>query len=274
MYKRVLLALDLEGVNRVVGKEYLTLSQDEEQFNIAKTQAVLEINNATEALFNAGVVKVGLWDNHGGGNNIDYSKLDSRIIVIKNPAPPRMSFIQGEYDCVCYFGYHAMEGTYNGVLAHTFNSKKVQFVKINGKKVGEIDIDAFIGAHYGVPSRFFAGGNVACEQAKNAVSDIVTVTTKTELGRNSAIFRDNEHLFCDIKDKIVQAVSSNGKCKKLSFPCQIQKSFKRVEDAKICLEKLLSLGIKADYLEDEILVKDGHTVVANVQNFIEFTNSF
>ena len=36
MYKRVLLLLDLEGVNHVVGSSYSGLSGDVEQLNIAK----------------------------------------------------------------------------------------------------------------------------------------------------------------------------------------------------------------------------------------------
>ena len=67
MYRRVLLLLDLEGVNRVVGEPYLGLGKGSEQWEIAVEQALLEINAAAEALFEAGVEKVGLWDNHGGG---------------------------------------------------------------------------------------------------------------------------------------------------------------------------------------------------------------
>ena len=70
MHKRVLPALDLEGVNLAVGEPYGALTRDTEQWNAARKQAVLEINTAAEALFDAGVEVVGLWDNHVGGNNI------------------------------------------------------------------------------------------------------------------------------------------------------------------------------------------------------------
>ena len=71
MYRRVLFALDLEGVNNVVGEPYVGLSRSSEQGQIAIRQAVLEVNAAADALFAAGVETVGLWDNHGGGGNID-----------------------------------------------------------------------------------------------------------------------------------------------------------------------------------------------------------
>ena len=184
MYKKILIALDLEGVNNVKGVPYEALSKGTDEWKIAKAQAVLEINAAAEALFAAGAEKVDLWDNHGGGHNIDKADLDPRVILLDpDLSKPRMYFAD-DYDCICYFGYHAMEGTLGGVLAHTMSSKTVQYYKLNGKYIGEIDMDAYIAASHGKPSVFFAGGNIACAQAKRAVPSIVTVTTKHEISRN------------------------------------------------------------------------------------------
>ena len=271
MYKRILIALDLEGVNNVAGEPYMALSKQTEQWFVAREQAIIEVNAAAEALFDAGAECVALWDNHGGGNNIDVDKLDSRIRLITSESPqPRMSFAKDKFDCICYFGYHAMEGTLGGVLAHTMSSKTVQYYKLNGRYIGEIDMDAYIAAELGMPSRFFAGGDIACAQAKRAVGDIVTVTTKKELERNRAEFRDNSELVADIKVNIVEAVKTEGCAKKLSFPATVEKSFKRVEDAAKYLQRLCASGIDAAYLDDEILGKDAHTVVSTVNNIDEF----
>lgn len=271
MYKRILIALDLEGVNNVAGEPYMALSKQTEQWFVAREQAIIEVNAAAEALFDAGAECVALWDNHGGGNNIDADKLDSRIRLITSESPqPRMSFAKDKFDCICYFGYHAMEGTLGGVLAHTMSSKTVQYYKLNGRYIGEIDMDAYIAAELGMPSRFFAGGDIACAQAKRAVGDIVTVTTKKELERNRAEFRDNSELVADIKVNIVEAVKTEGCAKKLSFPATVEKSFKRVEDAAKYLQRLCASGIDAAYLDDEILGKDAHTVVSTVNNIDEF----
>ena len=271
MYKRILLALDLEGVNMVAGEPYQGLTRDSEGWKIARAQAALEINAAAEALFDAGAECVALWDNHGGGKNIDPDALDGRIELLEvDNSKPRMRFAKGRFDCICYFGYHAMEGTLGGVLAHTMSSVSVQHYKLNGKYIGEIDIDAYIAASMGMPSRFFAGGDIASAQARMAVSDIVTVVTKRELGRNMADFRDNGELFRDIKKSIVEATSKEGEARCLSYPATMEKSFKRVEDAEKYLGRLISLGIDAKYPSDEILGFDAHTVVSAVNNIDEF----
>lgn len=274
MMKKVLLALDLEGVNYAVGEPYMGLSKGTEQYNIACRQAALEINAAAEALFDAGVEKVALWDNHGGGNNADPASLDSRIELL-NPERglPRMYF-GGEYDCICFFGYHAMEGTLGGILAHTMNSKVNQYYKLNGKYIGEVDMDAYIAASHGIPSCFYCAGDIACSQAAKAVPGIVTVVTKKELSRNEAEFRDNDELLADIKKSIVEAINNPAPIKELKFPAKMEKSFKRVEDAANYYNRLKTAGYECDYLDDEIMGKDGHTVVSTVNSINEFIKTF
>lgn len=270
MKKRILIACDLEGVNNVVGEPYSGLTRESEQWKIAKKQAALEINAAAEALFDLGVERVALWDNHGGGNNIDIADLDPRVEFLSCEAGKRRMYFAGEYDCVCYFGYHAMEGTYGGVLAHTMNSKDNQYYKLNGRYIGEVDMDAYIAASYGVPSCLFVGGDIACAQASRAIPGIVTVITKRELSRNEAVFRNNEELFADIKLRVSDAIQKDIPTYPLTYPAVMEKSFKRVEDAAKYLSKLLEDGIEADYLSDEILGKDAHTVRSTVYEIGDF----
>ena len=270
MKKRILIACDLEGVNNVVGEPYSGLTKESEQWMVAKRQAALEINAAAEALFELGVDCVDLWDNHGGGNNIDVADLNPRVKLLNCEREKQRMYFVGEYDCVIYFGYHAMEGTLGGVLAHTMNSKMIQYYKLNGKYIGEVDMDAYIAASYGVPSCLFVGGDIACAQASRAVPGIVTVVTKHELSRNEAIFRDNDELFADIKAKVSEAIEKDIPMYLLTYPAVMEKSYKRVEDAAKYLERLLASGIEADYLSDEILGKDAHTVQSTVYRIEDF----
>ena len=271
--KKILIACDLEGVNNVVGEEYSGLYKGCAEWEIARRQAALEINAAAEALFDIGVECVDLWDNHAGGGNIDVADLDSRVKLLDvDNSLPRMHFA-GEYDAVFFFGYHTMEGTLGGVLSHTMNSSANQYYKLNGKYIGEIDMDAYIAASHGVPSCLFVGGDIACRQAKMAVPGIVTVVTKRELGRNKAEFRDNGELLAEIKRGAKDAALKNLELKALTYPALMEKSFKRVEDAEKYLERLTSFGMKADYIDDDILGKDAHTVASKINSIDDFIRS-
>lgn len=273
MKKGVLIALDLEGVNNVVGEAYKGLYRGTEEWEKARRQAALEINAAAEELFSLGVERVALWDNHGCGNNIDPSDVDTRVELLSvDMSLPRMYF-GSEFDTVFYFGYHAMEGTLGGVLAHTMNSGAVQYYKLNGKYIGEIDMDSYIAASHGTTSSLFVGGDIACAQAKRAVPNIITVVTKRELSRNEAVFRNNEELFCDIKAGVREAIANGTKPQVLTFPATFEKSFKRVEDAAQYLKLLLSFGMEATHPCEEILGKDAHTVTTKIYTMDDFIRS-
>ena len=267
MRKRILLALDLEGVNHVVGEPYKGLGKGSDQWKIAIKQGAAEVNAAADALFAAGADVVDLWDNHGGGNNIDPADLDPRIGRIDCDLTKLRQYFGEDYDCICFFGYHAMEGTLGGVLAHTMSSISVQFYKWNGKYIGEVDMDAAIAGSHGMPAVLFVGGDIACAQAKRAV------LTKQELSRNRAEFRDNGALFAEIREKAVEAASKDQPTINLTFPGEMQKSFKRVEDAALYLAHLQNLGIQADYVADDVLGRDAHTVAAAVRNMEEYIKS-
>ena len=131
-------------------------------------------------------------------------------------------------------------------------------------------MDSYIAASHGIPSCFFAGGDIACRQAERAVPGIVTVVTKTELSRNEAIFRDNAQLAREIRERIVEAVSADMPLVRLNLPASFEKSFKRTEDAEKWLGRLLSLGITAHHPSDEILGKDAHTVASKIYTIDDF----
>ena len=271
--KKILIACDLEGVNNVVGEAYNGLYKGCAEWEIARRQAALEINAAAEALFDMGAERVDLWDNHAGGGNIDVADLDSRVRLLEvDNTLPRMYF-GGEYDAVFFFGYHAMEGTLGGVLAHTMNSAMNQYYKLNGKYIGEVDMDAYIAASHGVPSCLFVGGDIACRQAERAVPGILTVVTKKELGRNKAEFRDNDELIEEIKAKAKEAITKNVTPTQLTYPALMEKSFKRVEDAAKYLERLGAFGLEVDYIDDDILGKDAHTVASKINSIEDFIRS-
>ena len=270
MKKRFIIACDLEGVNNVVGEPYKGLYRGCDEWERARRQAAKEINAAAVALFEAGAEVIDLWDNHAGGGNIDPCDLDPRVrLLTPDKEKPRFYFA-GDYDAVLYFGYHTMEGTLGGVLAHTMNSAQNQYYKLNGKYIGEIDMDAWISASHGTPSVLFVGGDIACTQAGRAVPGIMTVVTKREISRNEAEFRDNVELFSEIGRAAVEAASLDITAQNLEFPAIMEKSFKRMEDAALYLKGLRDLGIAADHPECDVLGRDAHTVVSTVNCISDF----
>lgn len=227
-----LIAVDLEGIGGVVGMPYevLTTSPD---YEIAKENAIREINAATAALFDNGATKVAVWDNHGGGKNLDFSKMDSRIEKIEaGKYPYRMDFANDyNFKGIIYLGYHAREGTFNGVLAHTYSSTTVQYAKIDSELVGELEIDSFIAASHGIVPLFLASDKACVDQFAASSPETIFVITKYGKGRNEAILRDEEDVLREIYDGVATAMKKDIPLLSHKLPFTLEVRYTRAEKA-------------------------------------------
>ena len=272
MGKKYLVAVDLEGVHGVVGEAYSGLSKTLADYKVATENAVLEINAAVNALFDSGAETVAVWDNHGGGDNLDFSKIDSRIVRVVNPRKPRyerMSFARDfKFDGLVYIGYHAKDGSHNGVLAHTYSSASIQYIKINNRSVGEIEIDAYVAAEHGILPIFLASDDVCVGQAKAMDPDIETVVTKIGKGRNAAEFIDEDTVLKSIYDGVLSAAKRTGVPTKLKFPAKLEKRYTRMEDAAKDIKRLADLGVDVCYGEDAHILEAQLQCISDLEQFL------
>lgn len=233
-----LIAVDLEGISGVVGAPYesLTTSPD---YALACENAVKEINAAVSALFDSGATRVAVWDNHGGGDNLDFSKIDSRVEKIDwRKYPYRLDFAADHnFNGIIYLGYHAREGSFKGILAHTFNSKAIQYVKMDSKLVGELEIDSYIAATHGIAPIFCASDKACVDQFGESSPETVFVVTKYGKSRNSAELRPIDDVLRDIYDGVREAVKKDIKPISHKVPFTLEVRYTRAEYAAETFER-------------------------------------
>ena len=259
MSREYLVAVDLEGIHGVVGEPYKTLTGSSD-YPLACKNAVKEINAVVKALFDCGADKVTVWDNHGSWNNIDFSEVDARVEVLNDESwkkKGRMVFAAEHSFCgMIYLGYHAKEGSLGGVLAHTYSSVGIQYYKINGESVGEIEIDQYAAAEFGIPSILVSSDDVCISQAKAAIPGVRTVITKYGKGRNAAELIDGEEVVRALYEETVKAVNNNTVApRKLEMPAKFEVRYTRMEDAERHLRSFLAAGKKASYGEDAHIIE-------------------
>lgn len=231
--KKFYIAVDLEGLACVVGSYGKGLSADSPNYQYACLQGTREAAAAAKALFSGGAEEVYIWDNHGTGVNLNYDLLDERVkIVMGAGSKKRFPCITSDFDGVLLIGYHAYDTPY-ATLSHVYSSMTYQYQKINGVPVGEMQIDASIAGHYGVPVVFVSSDDICVSQAKESFGDIVTVVTKQSLAWNSCISKHP----CRVCKEIEQAVSSifsqdyKPSVYKITEPFSYEIRFKRTEYA-------------------------------------------
>lgn len=242
-----LIAVDLEGIHGVVGEAYGKLSKDSPYHAPAAEAAVYEINAAVNALFDNGATKVAVWDNHGGGGNVDFSKVDSRVIKI-DPKGNKFRFdfvMEHNFSAILFLGYHPMEGTPAGVLAHTFNSTAIQYAKLNDKPIGELGIDSYICATHGIKPLFVASDRVGVAEMLNFCPTIHSVVTKYGIKRNKAELRDREEVLKDIYETVSAAAKENRENPIPRFPklAHLEVRYTRTERAEEVYEKVTNEDI-------------------------------
>ena len=251
-----LIAVDLEGIHGVVGEAFKGLSPDMPDYKTAVDNAHLEINAVVSALFSSGASKVVVWDNHGSGKNLKKEELDPRVILWQQIPSRRMGFCKDfNFKAVLFVGYHSKAGQLKGVLAHTFNSKNIQYIKINGKQVGEYTIDSFVAKSYGITPIFASSDDIALEEIKELIPNVVTVETKKALGRNKAIFKEQSLVLEEISSAVKKAVETETSLSDLSMPLKVEMRYTRTEHAEEFLQKAKNLCLAAEYFED------AHTIV-------------
>jgi D-amino peptidase len=200
---KVLIAADMEGITGVVSWDHVTAGHFEyDRFRRLMTQ---DVNATIAGAFEGGADEVIVADGHGGGTNILIEQLDSRArINCSNSAPHSMvQGIDATIDGLLYVGYHARHGTPNAICDHTYSSKCITNLWLNGVLMGEYGLNAALAGYYGVPVIMISGDQAACAQAVELLGDLQTAVVKQATGRNSA-----ECLPPGVTHKLISAAAS------------------------------------------------------------------
>ena len=183
---KILIAADMEGVTGVVHWDQVSPGHAEyERFRRLMTA---DVNAAVEGAYQAGAAEVVVSDGHSFARNILIEELDRRARLNSgSPSPHAMvQGIDGGVDGLVFIGYHARVGTQHAILEHTWSSRRVSDLLINGIPFGEIGLNAALAGHYSVPLIMISGDQAACAEAQELIGELETVVVKHASGRFAA----------------------------------------------------------------------------------------
>jgi len=229
---KIYILTDLEGVSGVVTFQNHSYSTGKyyEQSKILLTK---EINAALEGLLEEGVSEIRILDGHGsGGINIDYIHPEAQVILGRYPGG--LFTLDSSFDALVIIGQHAMSNAPNGNLAHSFSSRTINNIWLNGKLIGEIGAMVLYASHFNVPTIFLSGDDVACNEIKEIIPNIETAAVKEGLGLNVALNLSPEKARRKIKEGIKKAVRKINKMElyKVDPPYEVVIEYKNPESAE------------------------------------------
>ncbi len=230
---KFIIAVDCDGVACVVGQPGRALS-DSCDMGFARLQAAREADAAARALFDNGATEVIVWDNHGSGANLDFTLLDSRCrVALGSGFGRRWPGLEGGFTGVLMIGYHAMEGTPQGVLAHTYSPSAFRCVCVNGVEMGEMALDAAVAGACGVPLIFVASDSAGCAEAKRFMPWLETVATKQGVACRAAFSKHPAVAVEEIYRGVCRTVARIKEMQPfvVSSPATVEICFKRFHQA-------------------------------------------
>lgn len=224
---KVFISIDMEGISGVVSAEQCT--PDNPEYERARLLMTQEANAAILGARAAGATEVVVSDSHGSMRNLLIEELDTWAdLVYGSPKPfGMMEGLDDSFGVVFLVGYHARAGTLNAILDHTYSSRSVNHVELNGRPVGEIGLNAALAGVHGVPVGLVTGDQAATAEAAALLGPALqTVTVKRAVGNQAAICLHPEEVQSLIRQAAEHAISSEVPPLKLETPVVLRMQLK------------------------------------------------
>jgi D-amino peptidase len=147
-----------------------------------------EANAAVDGALAAGATTVLVNDSHWFMRNLLAEELHPAAELCAGDPKPQamMQGIDAGFDAAVFVGYHARAGTLHAILDHTY-ADRIQEVRLNGKPVGELGLNAALAGVYGVPIACVTGDAAVAAETTDLLGDgVATVIVKRAVSRHAA----------------------------------------------------------------------------------------
>ena len=218
---------DLEGISGVFNFTQ-TREKGSPENLLACEYFMGDLEAVIQGLRDGGATEVVVLDGHGNQAVVPHFMTPGATYITGRPRPGagNLSLLDSSFSAMVMIGFHAMNGTPDGVLCHTQSSKTENRYWYNDMESGELLQNAVIAGYYGVPIVMVTGDEATCREAHRFFGDkIVTVSTKRGLAREAAQLYPFGETRKALYEGAKRAVSVISECKpyNLKFPVKAKK---------------------------------------------------
>jgi len=218
---------DLEGISGVFNFTQ-TREKGSPENLLACEYFMGDLEAVIQGLRDGGATEVVVLDGHGNQAVVPHLMTSGATYITGRPRPGagNLTLLDSSFSAMVMIGFHAMNGTPDGVLCHTQSSKTENRYWYNDVESGELVQNAVIAGYYGVPLVMVTGDDATCREAHRFFGDkIVTVSTKRGLAREAAQLYPFGETRKALYEGAKRAVSVISECKPytLQFPVKAKK---------------------------------------------------
>jgi D-amino peptidase len=182
---KIYLSADFEGVCGIVDRAQCFPGNPE--FERSRRLWVDEINAIAEGVLSAGASELVVNEAHAAMNYLLPELLHPKVSSISGyvKADNQMEGLDESFAGAVIMG-HSRAGTAKGVLNHSYVMRDVVEVRLNGKPIGELGLNALWAAYLGVPVILVVGDDLAAAEIKTMIPEVETAVVKKGLSQFSA----------------------------------------------------------------------------------------
>ena len=203
---RILISADCEGVTGITNTNELMFGRPYYEF--MRGMLTDDVNAAIDGAFAGGATEVVVNDSHWTMTNVQIERLDPRADLIKG-FHKHLCMVEGvqEADAAFFLGYHARTGDSDAVGNETILGREIVEIRMNGKPVGESEINAAVCGQFGVPAIFASGDDLYEKELRETLPDVEFGLTKYALDRWTARLFPPARSLANIRSAAEKAVA-------------------------------------------------------------------
>lgn len=183
---KIFISADIEGITGVATGQQLRKEGEYQRYRKLMTQ---DVNAAIEGAFAGGATEVLVADGHGNMSNILIEDFDPRARLIQgsNRVMCQLEGLDNSFDGIMFVGHHGREGgSERTPINHTLAGICVNEMKINGKVVGETEMNAMVAGDFNVPAIFISGDDAYVAEVQQTLPQVEAAIVKRGLDRFAA----------------------------------------------------------------------------------------
>lgn len=203
---KIFISADIEGISGVSTNQQLKTPSEYQRFRKLMTQ---DVNAAIEGAFKGGATDIVVADGHGNMSNIFIEDLDPRATLVQgsNRVMCQLEGLDDSFDAIMFVGHHGREsGSERTIISHTLAGICVNEMKINGKVVGETEMNAMVAGYFNVPAIFISGDDAYVDEVKETLPEVEAAVVKRGIDRFAAELIHPEKAQQLIRDNAEKAV--------------------------------------------------------------------
>ena len=173
-----------------------------------------------EELLKDGVEEVAIADSHAFMANVKYMDIDGNVKFIQGYPRPFSMVIGAEgYDLAMFVGYHSAAGTKEGFLDHTYSSRTIYRVYVNGVQASEFLLNALYLGELGIPVGLVAGDARLEPEVRQHAPWAVFVELKKGLARVASEYYSRNVIEERVRNGVKEALkrAKEGSLRPLTF---------------------------------------------------------